>query len=252
MPNIAEDEERRQVDHRYEQQEQHDVRRNHGGVAEIEAHDSRAPARSTAAARPPAISPGAPRERARQCPRWRAPPASARSSATACAGGKGWRGRKAARRRRSSPDSLPEFRQALDRDRHRRLELLGEKRDAQLLQQPAELLERLRRRALASARSRLPPVRHFERRQVRGQARVARRIDAQLVETQRSRLQIARSDAAGAPTACAPASRARAGGRFAASRLRFRGERSSSRPASSPALRARRGCRRRCAPSPAR
>ena len=88
--------------------------------------------------------------------------------------------------------SLPQLRQPLDRDRHRRLQLLREERHAQLLEQPAELLElRVGRAALALRRGLALPLR-LERRELGGDARVARRIGAQLVEPQRRRLEIAR------------------------------------------------------------
>src|SRR5712671_3249473 len=93
---------------------------------------------------------------------------------------------------KSAPNSLPHFRQALHRDRHGGLQLLREKLNAQLLEQPAELLE-LR---VAVARLELPRLLSLpqgsERRKLRGEARIAMRVRAQLVQPQARRLEIAR------------------------------------------------------------
>src|SRR6266849_5887424 len=95
-------------------------------------------------------------------------------------------------RRKSALDSLPHLRQPLHRNRHGGLQLLGEKLHAQLLEQPAELFE-LR---IAVPRLELPRLVSLplggERRKLRGEARVAARIRAQLVESQARRPEIAR------------------------------------------------------------
>src|SRR5437762_4071943 len=106
------------------------------------------------------------------------------TSATACGDAAGWRHRTTANVRCSFAQSLPEFRQALDRRRDRGAQLLREERNTQFLDQPAELLELRRDRALPQARSKLPQVRLLDGRQLHGQARIARRVGAQLVEAQ--------------------------------------------------------------------
>src|SRR6267143_3299175 len=92
----------------------------------------------------------------------------------------------------SALNSLPHLRQPFHRNRHGGLQLLGEKLDAQLLEQPVELFE-LR---VAGARLQLPRLVSLpmgrERRKLRGEARIALRIRAQLVQTQARRLEIAR------------------------------------------------------------
>src|SRR5882672_10664198 len=94
--------------------------------------------------------------------------------------------------KKSALNSLPHLRQALHRDRHGGLQLLREKLNAQLLEQPAELLE-LR---VAVARLELPRLLSLplggERRKLRGEARIAMRVGAQLVQPQTRRLEIAR------------------------------------------------------------
>ena len=87
---------------------------------------------------------------------------------------------------------MPHLRQPLDRNRHGGLQLLGEKLYAQLLQQPAKLLE-LR---IAAARFHLlgvfsQPLR-AQWREFRGETRVAAGIGSQLVEPQACGLQVAR------------------------------------------------------------
>src|SRR6267143_2233291 len=92
----------------------------------------------------------------------------------------------------SALNSLPHLRQPLHRNRHGGLQLLREKVNAQLLEQPAELLE-LR---VAVARLELPRLLSLplgdERRKLRGEARIAMRVGAQLLQPQARRLQIAR------------------------------------------------------------
>src|SRR6185295_6004007 len=100
---------------------------------------ARSPARCAAIARFAARA--CPTRRARRRPRWRRRRASARSSATACVDGIHGRRRKGASVRCSSAHTLPEFGQALHRNRYRRAQLLREERHTQLFQQPAELLE---------------------------------------------------------------------------------------------------------------
>src|SRR5713226_7342943 len=101
-----------------------------------------------------------------------------------------WRGPTA--KLKSALNSLPHLRQPLHRNRHGGLQLLGEKLHAQLLEQPAELFE-LR---VAVARLELPRLVSVplggERRKLRGEARIARQIRAQLVEPQARCFEIAR------------------------------------------------------------
>ena len=78
----------------------------------------------------------------------------------------------------------------LDADRLRRAQLLREQADAQLLEQPAELVEP-RIGDTASLRE-LARITLFERPQFGHALRIARRVRAQLVEPQRDRLQVAR------------------------------------------------------------
>src|SRR5205823_1315533 len=94
--------------------------------------------------------------------------------------------------RRSSPHSLPELGEALDRDRHRRLQLLREERHAQLLEQPAELLELRAHGAALRARAELAAIGLLERRKLAREARIALRIGAQLLKAQRGGLEVAR------------------------------------------------------------
>src|SRR5258706_13827108 len=91
-----------------------------------------------------------------------APRAPARSSARACADAAGSRGRGAASGGRSSGQSLPEFREALGGNRHRRFQLLREQRDAQLLEEPAEPLEAFAERSEAAFRYHQLPFRTLE------------------------------------------------------------------------------------------
>src|SRR6266513_1665588 len=114
--------------------------------------------------------------------RWRARSASAITSARACGDAADWRDRTRASARCSFAQSLPEFRQALDRHRDRGAQLLCEQRNTQFLDQPAELLELRSDRALPQARGEFAPVRLLDRRQLHGQTRIARRVGAQLVE----------------------------------------------------------------------
>src|SRR6266851_4793069 len=102
-----------------------------------------------------------------------------------------WRG-PPPKRLQSALNSLPHLRQPLHRNRHGSLQLLGEELHAQLLEQPAELFE-LR---VAVARLELPRLVSVplggERRKLRGEARIALRIRAQLVQAQARRLEVAR------------------------------------------------------------
>ena len=150
----AEDEERGQVDERHEGEEEQHVRRHQRRRAEVDVRPGERVVEPPGAAMR--------RAAARACPRERAPTAPQSASATSIgqiisqsmrgckrlAGAVQERAGDAHRR-----TALPEFRQALHRDRHRRPQLLREQRHAQLLQQPAELLElRARRRRCARAR----------------------------------------------------------------------------------------------------
>src|SRR5690348_16564272 len=93
--------------------------------------------------------------------------------------------------RRSFAHTLPELGEPLGRDGDRSLELLGVERNAQLLEQPAELLQLRGDRAMPRARSNLARPGGLERGNVRGEPCVARGIGAQLVEPQGSRLEVA-------------------------------------------------------------
>src|SRR5688572_581540 len=95
----------------------------------------------------------------------------------------------------SFADTLPQLGQALGRDRHRGAQFLREQRNPQLLEQPAELIQLSRsnggRAALRLARLSAAPG-LLQRRDFGRTLRVARRIRAQLVQAQRSGLQVAR------------------------------------------------------------
>src|SRR4051812_26120766 len=78
----------------------------------------------------------------------------------------------------------------LDADRLRRAQLLRKEADAQLLEQPPKLVEP--RIDDAAPLRELPRITLFERAQFGHALRVARRIRAQLVQTQCDRLQVAR------------------------------------------------------------
>src|SRR6185436_21194632 len=84
----------------------------------------------------------------------------------------------------------PQLCQALDRNRHRRLQLLRKERDAQLLQQPPELLDLLRQRAELGARSKLTPEALLERGHFRSALAIARGVSTHFVQTQSGRAQV--------------------------------------------------------------
>src|SRR6267378_2282214 len=92
---------------------------------------------------------------------------------------------------KSALNSLPHLRQSLDRNRHGGLQLLGEKLYAQFLEQPAELLELGITAARFCLRRLFSQPMRGQRREFRGEARVAAGIGSQLVEPQASGLQIA-------------------------------------------------------------
>src|SRR6185295_19347057 len=95
----------------------------------------------------------------------------------------------------SPADTLPQLRQPLDRDRHRRLQFLREQRHPQFLQQPAELLElrrRVQRTAQLCAPGELASQGLLERCQLGCALRIARRLRAQLLQPQRGCLEVAR------------------------------------------------------------
>src|SRR5690242_4533056 len=92
--------------------------------------------------------------------------------------------------RLSPPGSLPYLREPLDRDGHRRPQLLREELHTQLLEHPPELFQA----SIGLSGFRLllllaPPLR-LERCELRGEPRVAPRVGTQLVQPQRRRLEI--------------------------------------------------------------